>query len=59
MMDSHHEKFEALQRTLISWMKIHQTRTDATEEEQIAKMDAHQERMKANTNAWQKEETAC
>jgi hypothetical protein len=39
-------------------MDIHQARTE-TVQEIIAKMDAHQERMGASTNAWRKEPTAC
>jgi hypothetical protein len=39
-------------------MGIHQTRREAIQEI-IAKMDAHQERMKASMNAWRKKTTAC
>jgi hypothetical protein len=40
-------------------MDIHQARTETVQEEIIAKMDAHQERMGTNMNAWQKETMAC
>jgi hypothetical protein len=40
-------------------MDIHQARTKAIQEEIIAKMDAHQERMEASMNAWKKETMAC
>jgi hypothetical protein len=33
-------------------MDIHQARTEGIQEEIIAKMDAHQERMGASVNAW-------
>jgi hypothetical protein len=40
-------------------MDTHQARPEVTQEEIIAKMDAHQERMGANMNVWQKETLAC
>jgi hypothetical protein len=36
-------------------MDIHQARTEAFQEEKAAKMEAHQERMRASVNAWRKE----
>jgi hypothetical protein len=36
-------------------MDIQQARTEVNQEEIIAKRDAHQERMGASVNAWQKE----
>jgi hypothetical protein len=39
-------------------MDIHEARTKAIQEEIKVKMDAHQERMEANKNAWRKEKTA-
>jgi hypothetical protein len=51
------ENFEVLRRTLVSRMVIHQARTEAIQE--VAKMDAHQERMGASMNACRKETTAC
>jgi hypothetical protein len=38
---------------------ISKTRTNAIQEEIIAKMDAHQERMRASVNAWWKKMMAC
>jgi hypothetical protein len=35
--DASNEKFEALRGTLVSWMDIHQARTEVTEEEIIAR----------------------
>jgi hypothetical protein len=40
-------------------MDIHQAKPKAIQEEEIAKMDAHQESMEASMNAWQKQTTAC
>jgi hypothetical protein len=40
-------------------MDINQARTEAIQEEIIAQMDAHQERMGASVNAWRKEMMAC
>jgi hypothetical protein len=40
-------------------MGIPQVRIEANQEETIAKMDAHQERMGASMNALRKETTAC
>jgi hypothetical protein len=40
-------------------MGIHQARTEAVQEEIVAKMDAPLERMGASVNAWQKETVAC
>jgi hypothetical protein len=53
------EMMEMQMGTLISRMDIHQARTEAIQEEIIAKMDAHHERMGASVNACQKETTAC
>jgi chaperonin cofactor prefoldin len=49
---ANNEKFEVFQTTLVSQTDIHQARTEAIQEEIIAKMDTHQERMGANVNAW-------
>jgi hypothetical protein len=46
-------------RYVVSWMAIHQARTEAVPDEIINKTDAHQERMEASTNAWWKETMAC
>jgi hypothetical protein len=40
-------------------MDIHQARTEAIQEEIIAKRDAHHGRMEAIMNAWLKEMMAC
>jgi hypothetical protein len=40
-------------------MDIHQTRTETVQEEIIAKMNAHQERLGGSINAWRKDTTAC
>jgi hypothetical protein len=32
-MDSHHEKYEVFRDTLVSWMDIHQAKTESTQEE--------------------------
>jgi hypothetical protein len=37
------EKFEVLESTFVSWMDIHKARTEANQEEIIAKVDANQE----------------
>jgi hypothetical protein len=54
-LETNNEKLEVLRNSLVSRMGIHQVRT---EEEILAKMDAHQERMGASKNAWRKETTA-
>jgi hypothetical protein len=46
-VDANNEKSEVLRGTLFSWMDIHQSRTTSTQEEMKAKMDTHQEKMKA------------
>jgi hypothetical protein len=43
--------FEVL---FVSWIDIHQARTRAIEEEIIAKMTTHRERIGGSVNAWQK-----
>jgi hypothetical protein len=48
---TNNEKFEVLWSTLVSWIDIHQARREAIQEEIIAKMDAHQERIGAHVNA--------
>jgi hypothetical protein len=40
-------------------MDVPQARTEAIQEDIIAKMDAHQKRMRASMNVWRKEMTAC
>lgn len=40
-IDANSEKFEDPRGTLASWMDIHQTRAEATEEEVINNMDTH------------------
>lgn len=40
-------------------MDIHQSRTEAFQEEIISMIDAHQERMEANMNAWRNKMKAC
>jgi hypothetical protein len=40
-------------------MDIHHAWTEAIQEEIIAEIDAHQERMRVSVNAWWKEMTAC
>jgi hypothetical protein len=45
------EMFEALQGYLVSRRGIHQTRTEAIQEETIAKLDTHQDKMEASKNA--------
>jgi hypothetical protein len=40
-------------------MNTHEARTEAIQKEITVKMDAHQERLGASVNAWQKETTAC
>jgi hypothetical protein len=45
------EMFEALQGSLISQRDIYQTRTGAIQEEIIAKLDTHLDRMEASKNA--------
>jgi hypothetical protein len=40
------EKFEVLEDTFLSWMDIHQARTEAIEEEINAKMDTNQKILK-------------
>jgi multidrug resistance efflux pump len=54
---ANNEEFEVLRSTLVSRMAIHQVRTEAVQE--VAKMDARQERMGASMNVWRKEITAC
>jgi hypothetical protein len=44
---------------LVSQMNIHLARTEAIEEEIIAKIYARQERMEAKMNAWQEGSKAC
>jgi hypothetical protein len=56
---TNNEKCEVIQRTLISWMDVHQARTEAIQEEIMAKMDTRQEGMRASMNAWRKETMAC
>jgi hypothetical protein len=52
-IETNNEKFfKVLQSTLVSRMVIHQARTEAIQEQIIAKMDTHQERMGASMNAW-------
>jgi hypothetical protein len=41
------EKFEVLRGTLVSWMDIHQARTESTQEEMKAKIDIRQKKMEA------------
>jgi endo-alpha-1,4-polygalactosaminidase (GH114 family) len=55
---ANNEKFEVLPDTLISLMDAHYARTEANQE-MIAKLDTHHERMRASVNAWQEEMTAC
>jgi hypothetical protein len=44
---------------LVTRVDIHQTRTEAIQEEIIAKMGAHRETMEANINVWQEGNKAC
>jgi hypothetical protein len=53
------EKSEDLRSTLVSQMDIRQARTEAVQQEIIAKMDAHHERIEARMNAWRNDTTAC
>jgi hypothetical protein len=49
---ANNEKFEVLQGTLISWMDIHQTRTEAMQEKSdthLKEITASQEHMKEDT----------
>jgi hypothetical protein len=52
---ANNEKFEVIQGTLISWMVIHQARTESIQEEMKAKMDIHQEKMEAAIHSIQSE----
>jgi hypothetical protein len=49
---TNNEKYEVLRCILVSWIDIHQGMTEAIQEEIVAKMDTHQERMGASVNAW-------
>jgi hypothetical protein len=60
--DANYEKSEVLRNTVVSRMDIYQARTEDSQEEIIAKMDAHWERMEASINAWRtnkKKTAAC
>jgi hypothetical protein len=48
-INANNENLEVLRNTLVSWMDIHKARTEPVEEEIIARMGAHQERMAAIT----------
>jgi hypothetical protein len=50
-MRASNEMFEALQGSIISLRDIHQARKGAIQEEIIAKLGSHQDRMEANKNA--------
>jgi uncharacterized protein YPO0396 len=56
---ANNEKFKILRDTLVSQMVSHHARTEANQEEMIAKLDTYHERMGAGVNAWQEEVTAC
>lgn len=56
---ANNEKFEILLGTLISWMDIHKARAETIQEEIIAKLDVHHERMEANMNACWEGNKAC
>jgi hypothetical protein len=56
---TNNKKCEVLQGIFVSWMDIHQARTETIQEKIISKMDAHQESMEATMNAWRKEMTPC
>jgi hypothetical protein len=43
--ETNNEKFEVLRSTFISRMDIHLARTESAQEEMLAKMEAHHERM--------------
>lgn len=49
---TNNENFEVIHSTLFSLMDIHQDRTESIEEEIIAQVDTHQERIGASVNAW-------
>jgi hypothetical protein len=51
-IDVNNDKFDVFRSTPISWVDMQLARTDVTEEEIIAQMDAHQERMVAYMNVW-------
>jgi chaperonin cofactor prefoldin len=56
---TNNEKFEIIHSTLVSLVNIHLDRTEAIQEEIIAQVDTHQERMEVSVNAWRKEIMAC
>jgi hypothetical protein len=58
-LKANNEKVEVLQDTLVFMMDAHCTRTEANQEEMIAKLDTHHERVRSIVNAWQEEMTAC
>jgi hypothetical protein len=53
------EKFEVLRSTLVTLMDIHQVWKEAIQEEIIAKMDTHQERMGSQCECLAKTTMAC
>jgi hypothetical protein len=48
---ANNEKFEVLQGTLFSRMDAYHAKTEANHEE-MTKLDAHYEMMRASVNAW-------
>jgi TolA-binding protein len=53
------DKFEVLQDTLVSLLDAQDARTEANQEEMMAKLDVHHERLRASVDAWRKGTTAC
>jgi hypothetical protein len=58
-MENNQEELKSLLGALLSGMDIHQARTEAIQEEIIAKMDAHRETIDANMNGWQEGNKVC
>jgi DNA replication protein DnaD len=58
-MQTNQEEMKSRMGALVSRMDIHQARTEAIQEEIIAKMDVYWETMEANMNAWQEWNKAC
>jgi hypothetical protein len=54
-MNAINEKFEVFHSVLISWMEIHQARTETSQEEIIVQMDIHWERIGASVKAWKRD----